>query len=112
MTAKPVAAFLDPFLRDTLASLLVWPNRRAAAGVAAQRVQAAARHTGASSRDDASKHTLCSCARSCVTDQCCCVCDVSPPPTHRFVFPLLPRSVTGNLDTLALHSVGVLEVRA
>lgn len=27
LTAKPVAAFLDPFLRDTLASLLVWPNR-------------------------------------------------------------------------------------
>lgn len=27
MTAKPVANFLDPFLRDTLASLLVWPNR-------------------------------------------------------------------------------------
>jgi len=27
VTAKPVAAFLDPFLRSTLASLLVWPNR-------------------------------------------------------------------------------------
>jgi hypothetical protein len=27
LTAKPVASFLDPFLRDTLASLLVWPNR-------------------------------------------------------------------------------------
>jgi hypothetical protein len=26
-TAKPVAAFLDPFLRDTLATLVVWPNR-------------------------------------------------------------------------------------
>lgn len=26
-TAKPVAAFLDPFIRDTLANLLVWPNR-------------------------------------------------------------------------------------
>jgi hypothetical protein len=31
--------------------------------------------------------------------------------THRFVVPLLPRGVTGNLDDLALHSVGVLEVR-
>lgn len=30
----------------------------------------------------------------------------------RFVIPLLPRDVTGNLDSLALHSVGVLEVRA
>jgi hypothetical protein len=27
VTAKPVAAFLDPFIRDTLANLLVWPNR-------------------------------------------------------------------------------------
>lgn len=53
-TAKPVAAFLDPFLRDTLATLVVWPNR--------------------------------------------------------FVIPLLPREVTGNLDDLGLHSVGVLEV--
>jgi hypothetical protein len=26
-TAKPVAAFLDPFLRETLATLVVWPNR-------------------------------------------------------------------------------------
>lgn len=26
-TAKPVASFLDPFLRDTLANLVVWPNR-------------------------------------------------------------------------------------
>jgi hypothetical protein len=26
-TAKPVAAFLDPFLRDTMAAMLVWPNR-------------------------------------------------------------------------------------
>jgi hypothetical protein len=32
---------------------------------------------------------------------CCC----------RFVIPLLPREVTGNLDDLGLHSVGVLEVR-
>jgi Ca2+-dependent lipid-binding protein len=53
-TAKPVAAFLDPFIRDTLANLLVWPNR--------------------------------------------------------FVIPILPRNVTGNLDDLTLHSVGVLEV--
>jgi hypothetical protein len=27
LTAKPVAGFLDPFLRDTLSSMLVWPNR-------------------------------------------------------------------------------------
>lgn len=27
VTAKPVANFLDPFLRSTLAGLLVWPNR-------------------------------------------------------------------------------------
>eukprot|EP00879_Flechtneria_rotunda_P008728 GHRR01009142.1.p1 GENE.GHRR01009142.1~~GHRR01009142.1.p1 ORF type:complete len:896 (+),score=341.24 GHRR01009142.1:1003-3690(+) len=27
VTARPVAAFLDPFIRDTLANLLVWPNR-------------------------------------------------------------------------------------
>jgi hypothetical protein len=26
-TARPVAAFLDPFLRDTLANMLVWPQR-------------------------------------------------------------------------------------
>ena len=26
-TARPVAAFLDPFLRDTLANALVWPQR-------------------------------------------------------------------------------------
>jgi hypothetical protein len=34
--------------------------------------------------------------------RCCCCC--------RFVIPLLPREVTGNLDDLGLHSVGVLEV--
>ncbi len=26
-TARPVAAFLDPFLRDTLANVVVWPQR-------------------------------------------------------------------------------------
>ena len=26
-TARPVAAFLDPFLRDTLANVAVWPQR-------------------------------------------------------------------------------------
>lgn len=30
----------------------------------------------------------------------------------RFVVPLLPKSATGNLDDLALHSMGVLEVWA
>jgi hypothetical protein len=26
-TAKPVAGFLDPFLRDTMANMVVWPQR-------------------------------------------------------------------------------------
>lgn len=26
-TARPVAAFLDPFIRDTLANAIVWPQR-------------------------------------------------------------------------------------
>lgn len=30
LAAKPVVGFLDPFLRDTLASMLVWPNRYSA----------------------------------------------------------------------------------
>lgn len=27
LVTRPVAAFLDPFIRETLANLAVWPNR-------------------------------------------------------------------------------------
>ena len=27
LAAKPIVAWLDPFLRNTLADMLVWPNR-------------------------------------------------------------------------------------
>lgn len=114
-TARPVAAFLDPFLRDTLANALVWPQRCGAKGGGGER----------------SPRALC--MHACCSTAClpCCVSlhpaplarpstppppRPPPPPATRktprrsVVVPLLPREVTGPLDALALRSVGVLAV--
>jgi hypothetical protein len=100
-TARPVAAFLDPFLRDTLASALVWPQR-------------CARGCFGGGEDVGAGATLSSCRRLLFEHrprlaETTTTCH-QKTKQNSVVVPLLPRAQTGPLDALALRSVGVAAV--